>query len=130
MWGGLRVHFLGVGVGRHEDPVCPVEGPPFSVRVEDVDGGLFRGRVDGVPRCDGCIILGHLGGRGGCRAEELINVEGRDWVFGALRWWGDYWDGSGVPVLFVGGEGVEGGGTDELGLSLQDDVALCAEVFR
>ena len=27
-WGGLGVYLLGVGLGRHEDPVCPVEDPP------------------------------------------------------------------------------------------------------
>ena len=33
-------------------------------------------------------------------------MEGGDGVLGALRWWGHRWDGSGVPVVFVGGEGV------------------------
>ena len=31
-----------------------------------------------------------------------MDVEGGDRVFGALRWWGHHWDGSGVPVVFVG----------------------------
>ena len=69
-------------------------------------------------------------GWGGCAAEQLINVEGREWVIGALRWWGHCWDGSRVPVVYVGGEDVKGGGDDVLGLPLQDVVALCAEVFR
>ena len=51
-WEGLRVYFRVVGLGRHEDSVCPVEDPPLGVRFEDVDGGLFGGRVQGVPRCD------------------------------------------------------------------------------
>ena len=65
---------------------------------------------------------------GGHAAEELINVEGRDLVFGALLWWGHYWDHIGVPVAFVGGEPVELGGDDVLGLSLKVDVAVCAKV--
>ena len=66
---------------------------------------------------------------GGRVADRLITVEGRDWVFGALRWWRHCWDGGGVLVAFVGSEGVECGGDDVLGLSIQDDVALCAEIF-
>ena len=57
-------------------------------------------------------------------------MEGCDRVFVALRWWGHRWDGSGAPVVFVGGLGVEGDGDDLLGLSLQDDVAHHAEVLR
>ena len=68
--------------------------------------------------------------RVGCAAEELINVEGHDRVIGALWRWGHCWDGSGVAVVFVGGEDVKGGGDDVLGLPLQDVVALCAEVLR
>ena len=49
-------------------------------------------------------------------------MEGGDGIFGALGWWGHCWDGCGVPVAFVGGEGVQG-------LPLQDDVATRAEVF-
>ena len=52
-WGVFRVFFRGIGLGRHEDSVCPVEDPPLGVRFEDVDGGLLGGRVQGVPRCDG-----------------------------------------------------------------------------
>ena len=37
--------------------------------------------------------------------------------------------GGGRRVAFVGGEGVQGGGDDVVGLPLQDDVALCAEVL-
>ena len=51
--GGLPVHFRGIGLGPHEDSVCPVEDPPLGVRFEDVDGGLWGGGVQGVPRCDG-----------------------------------------------------------------------------
>ena len=47
------VYFWGVGLGRHEDSVCPVEDPPLGVRFEDVDGGLLQGRVQGVPQRDG-----------------------------------------------------------------------------
>ena len=56
-------------------------------------------------------------------------MEGGDGIFGALRWWGHRWDGCGVPVAFVGAEGVQGGGDDVVGLPLQDDVALRAEVL-
>ena len=54
---------------------------------------------------------------------------GGDGIFGDLRWWGHRWDGCGVPVAFVGGEGVQGGGDDVVGLPLQDDVVLRAEVL-
>ena len=42
-WGVFWVYFWGVGLGRHEDSVCPVEDPPLGVRFEDVDGGLLGG---------------------------------------------------------------------------------------
>ena len=42
-------------------------------------------------------------------------MEGGGGIFGALRWWGHRWDGCGVPVAFVGGEGVQGGGDDVVG---------------
>ena len=48
---------------------------------------------------------------------------------GSLGWCGHCWDGCGVPVAFVGGQGVQGGGDDVVGLPLQDDVALRAEVL-
>ena len=53
LWRVLRVYFQGVGLGRHEDSMCPVEDPPLGVRFDDLDGGLFGGRVQGVPRCNG-----------------------------------------------------------------------------
>ena len=53
LWGVFQVYFRGIGLGRHEDSVCPVEDPPLGVRFEDVDGGLLGGRVQGVPQCDG-----------------------------------------------------------------------------
>ena len=56
-------------------------------------------------------------------------MEGGDGIFGALRWWGHPWDGCGVPVALLGGEGVQGSGDDVVGLPLQDDVALRAEVL-
>ena len=52
-WGVFQVYFWVVGLGRHEDSVCPVENPLFGVRFEDVDGGLLGARVQGVPGCDG-----------------------------------------------------------------------------
>ena len=52
-WGVLGVYLRGVGLGRHEDSVCPVEDPPLGVRLEDVDCGLLGGGVQGVPRYDG-----------------------------------------------------------------------------
>ena len=51
LWGVFRVYFRGIGLGRHEDSVCPVEDPPLGVCFEDVDGGLLGGRVQSVPRC-------------------------------------------------------------------------------
>ena len=36
-WGVFRIYFRGIGLGRHEDSVCPV-----GARFEDVDGGLSR----------------------------------------------------------------------------------------
>ena len=51
--GVLGVYFRGIGLGRHEDSVCPVEDPPLGVRFEDVDGRLSGWRVRDVPRCDG-----------------------------------------------------------------------------
>ena len=56
-------------------------------------------------------------------------MEGGDGIVGALGRWGHCRDGCGVPVAFVGGEGVQGGGDDVVGLPLQDDVALRAEVL-
>ena len=55
---------------------------------------LVQCRVEGFP-------WGALAACEGGALEEL-----RDGVFGALRWWGHRWDGSGVPVVFVSGEGV------------------------
>ena len=52
-WGVFRVCFRAVGLGCHEDSVCPVEDPPLGVRFEDVDGGWLGGRIQGVPRRDG-----------------------------------------------------------------------------
>ena len=52
-WGVLGVYFRGVGLGRHEDPVCPVEDPPLGVCFEDVDGGSLGRCVEVVPRYDG-----------------------------------------------------------------------------
>ena len=49
----VRVYFWGVGPGRNEGSVCPVEDPTLGVRFEDVDGGTLRGRVQGVWGCDG-----------------------------------------------------------------------------
>ena len=46
-------------------------------------------------------------------------MEGDDGIFGALRWWGHRWDGCGVRGAFVGGEVVQGGGDDVVGLPLQ-----------
>ena len=52
-------------------------------------------------------------------------------VTGSLGSWG----GGGIAGMvvgsqaFVGGEGVQGGGDDVVGLPLQDDVALRAEVL-
>ena len=128
--GVLRVYFQGVRVGYHETPLYPVEHPPFGFHLEDVHGRLLE-------MCIGCVPWGnvtlHLGGvevLGGHTAEELIDVEGRDWVVGALGWWGHRLEGCQVPVAFVGGKGVECRGDDVLCLSVQDYVLLCAEIIR
>ena len=76
------------------------------------------------------LPFGRGGGAKGCAAAEFIDVVGGDGVFGALRWLGHRLAGSGVPVVSLDGEGVEGGRHDVLGLSLQDDAALPAEVLR
>ena len=40
--GGSSGSISGVlGLGRHEDAVCPVEDPPLGVRFEDVDAHRF-----------------------------------------------------------------------------------------
>ena len=96
---------------------------------EDLDLRSLGGCIEGVPRCYGYFHSGGMEVRGGCAAEELINVEGRDWVFRVVRWWGHCWDDSGVLMVVVGGEGVKSGGDDVPGLLLHEDVAFCAEVF-
>ena len=48
-WGVFWVYFRGIGLGRHEDSVCPVDNRPLGVRFEDVDGGLLGGGAQGVP---------------------------------------------------------------------------------
>ena len=35
-WGVFRVYFWVVGLGCHEDSLCPVEDPQLGVRFEDV----------------------------------------------------------------------------------------------
>ena len=83
-WGVFRLYFRGVGLGRHEDCVCPVEDQPLGGRFEDVDGGMFGGRVQGVPRCDGYFYPEGVEMWGGPGASKLIDVEGDEGVFGAL----------------------------------------------
>ena len=126
---GLFAWLPGVGLGSHKDPMFPVEDPPLGVRFKDVDGGTFRGCVNGVPWSDGYFHLGGLEVQGGPAAEEVIDVEGPDRIFAALRWSGHCRDCSGVPVVFAGGEGVEGGRDYVLGFCVQDDVALRAGVY-
>ena len=58
--GVFWVYFRGVGLGRLEDPLRPVEDPPLGFRFEDVDGGMLAGCVVGVPRWDGYF---HSGGK-------------------------------------------------------------------
>ena len=48
-WRVLSVYFPGVGLGRHEDFMCPVEDQPLGVRFEDVDGGMFGWVRQGCP---------------------------------------------------------------------------------
>ena len=56
--GVFQIYLWGVGLGRHEDPVCPMEDPPLGVRFEDVDGGMLAACVEAVPRCDGYFRSG------------------------------------------------------------------------
>ena len=46
--GVFQVFFRGIGLGGHENSVCPVEDPPLGIRFEDVYCGLLGGRVQGV----------------------------------------------------------------------------------
>ena len=64
-WGVFWVYFRGIGLGRHEDSVCPVEDPPLGVGFEDVDGGLLGGPVQGVQGCNGQFYPGVMEVRGG-----------------------------------------------------------------
>ena len=68
LWGVFRVYLRAVGLGRHEDFVCPVEDPPLGLRFEDVDGRLLGGGVPGVPRCDGWFYPGGVELWGGSAA--------------------------------------------------------------
>ena len=47
-WGVFWVYFWSVGLGCHEDSVCPVEDPTLGVRFEDADCGLLGGGVSRV----------------------------------------------------------------------------------
>ena len=67
--------------------------------------------------------------QGGHVPQELVDVEGRDWVVGALWWWGHFRDASLVTVAFVGAEGVECAGDDVLCLSFQGYVPQPAEIL-
>ena len=75
------------------------------------------------------VVSWRNGGVGGPCGLGVDRCGRSDGILGALGWWGHCWDGCGVPVAFVGGEGVQGGGDDVVGLPLQDDVALRAEVL-
>ena len=66
--GIFPVYFWGVGQGRHEDPVCPVEDPPLGLRFEDVDGGMLGGCVEGVPQRHGYLQPGGVELWGGAAA--------------------------------------------------------------
>ena len=101
----------------------------MSVCFEDVYGGWLGVCVEGVQRCDSYFHSGGVELWCGLAAEELINKEGCDWVFGTLWWWGHCWAGGRFPVAFVGGKGVECAGRDVLRLSLQDNAARCARIF-
>ena len=95
--GVFRVFFLGVGLGRNEDTVCPVEDPPLGVRFEDADGRLLGGRVQGVSRRDGQFYPGGVEVWGGPAAWELIDVERGDGVMGACG-------GGGIAGMAVGSQ--------------------------
>ena len=64
-WGVFWVYFRGIGLGRHEDSVCPVEDLPLGVRFEDVDGGLFGGACPGCPTMRWLVVSWRGGGAGG-----------------------------------------------------------------
>ena len=52
-WGVFRVYFRGIGLGRHEESVCPVEDPHRASALRMWMAGCWGGGVQGVPRCDG-----------------------------------------------------------------------------
>ena len=126
----FRVSFWCVGLAGHEEPLCAVEYAPLGFCIEDVDGGLLGVCGEGVPWCDGYFNSEGVVLWAGHQAEELIIVERRDCVSGALRLRGNRLDSIGVPAAFVSGEGVQCGGDDVLCLPLLDDVGLCAEISR
>ena len=64
-WGIFWVYLWGVGLGRHGDPVRPVEDPPLGVCFENVGGGMCGGCVEGIRRCDSYFPAGRLEARGG-----------------------------------------------------------------
>ena len=64
-WGVFRVYFRGIGLGRHEDSVCPVDDPPLGVRFEDVDSGLLGGACLGCPTMRWLVVSWRGGGVGG-----------------------------------------------------------------
>ena len=43
LWGVFRVHHRGVGLGRHEDSVCPVEDPPWASALRMLMAGCWGG---------------------------------------------------------------------------------------
>ena len=57
-----------------------MEYSPSGVRFHTVNGGSLSGCVKGVPWCNSYFNSGGLEVWGGHAAEELINVEGCDWV--------------------------------------------------
>ena len=85
--------------------LCPKLYNQWASALSMWTAGRFGGFVEGVPRCHGYFHSGGLAVRAGRAAEEFINLEGRDWVIGALCWGGHCWDGSGVPVVIAGGNG-------------------------
>ena len=127
--GVLGVYFLGVGLGCHDNFLCPVECPPLGLRLKHVDGELFGGRVESVPWGDGNLGSGGVEGLGGHAAEELVDVERCDWVVGALSPWGHCLDSGVVPGALVGGGSVECGYDDVMWLPLEGYVSLCATML-
>ena len=79
--------FLGCRPGLLRGLRVPSGVPTTGRPVSGCGWRSLGGCVEGVPRCDGYFHSGGVEVLVGSVAEELIKVEERHWVFGALQWW-------------------------------------------